>query len=42
MFSHQKEDLAQTRAIAYGGTVNFSENSPTILGEILQKAATTE
>ncbi|NEP43160.1 MULTISPECIES: hypothetical protein [Okeania] len=39
MFNHQKEYLAQTSsidrsfkpAIAYGGSVNISENSPTIL-----------
>ncbi|NET25569.1 AMP-binding protein [Okeania sp. SIO1I7] len=50
MLNHQKEYLAQTSsrdcrfkpAIAYGGSVNLSQNSPTTLVEILQTAATTE
>lgn len=50
MFSKQKENLAQTSssdrpskpALVYGGSLNISECSPSIIAEILQTAATTE
>ncbi|NEP54389.1 MAG: hypothetical protein F6K65_38600 [Moorea sp. SIO3C2] len=49
MFSNKKKsdqtslsEASRKPAISYGGSLNLSENSPTILAEILQTAATTE